>query len=145
MAVVDVNDYRLEMSVVVDCYKMQECANKGNITSYKLCEILTFNDGTVLDILLLDSELVKYTIIIFSHDDCWLVHLSYYIMFMDYLISLMNNNHFSSPLSLSHFPLIKNPSHIPYSFSHPCSEIDYSQGKFCVRLDKSGRILCGLQ
>jgi hypothetical protein len=29
MAVVDVNDYRLGMSVVVDCYKMQNVRIKG--------------------------------------------------------------------------------------------------------------------
>jgi hypothetical protein len=58
----------------------------------------------VLSILLLDIELVKYTVIVSRHDD-YLVGA--FILttkcFMDYLISLMNNIQFYPPLSLSHF------------------------------------------
>jgi hypothetical protein len=64
--------------------------------------------------------------------------------FMDRLINFMNNNHYP-PLPLSHFPLITNPSHIPYSFFTPCSDIDYNQENFCVKVDESGSVLGGLQ
>jgi hypothetical protein len=66
----------------------------------------------------MDSELVKYTRIVFSHDDCWLMHIFLTTKYvMDCLINLMNSKRFF-PLSLSHFPLITTPSHIPYSFFH---------------------------
>jgi hypothetical protein len=45
-------------------------------------------------------------------------YFPYYKYVMDCLINIMNNKRFLSP-SLSHFSLIINPSHIPYSFCSP--------------------------
>jgi hypothetical protein len=63
---------------------------------------------------------------------------------MDHLINFMNNNRYP-PLPLSHFPLITNPFTSHIHFFTPCSEIDYSQEIFCVKMDESGSVLGGLQ
>jgi len=61
----------------------------------QLCEILTFNNGTVLDILLLDNELVKYMGIITQTSDCWLV------LWISWLISWTINVLFPLIISFS--------------------------------------------
>ena len=128
----------------INCYKTQSVWMKGTKPLKNYVEYLLFCDGTVLDIWLLDSELVKYTVIVIWS---WWLLVGASILneecFMDHLINFMNSN-CSPPLPLFHFMLITNPSHIPYSFFTPCSEIDYSQENLCVKVDESGIVLGGL-
>ena len=50
MIVVDLNDYRLGMSVIVDCYKMNNVRTKGTKHLTNCMKYLLFCNGTVLDI-----------------------------------------------------------------------------------------------
>jgi hypothetical protein len=91
----------------------------------------------------MNNELVKCTGIIIWSNYCWLMHLHSHNI-MDHLINSGNNN-CSSSLPSFHFPLITNAVTSHIHFFTPCSDIDYSQDNFCVKVDESGSVLGGLQ
>jgi hypothetical protein len=63
----------------------------------------------------MDSEIRQIHRNFTQSSDCWLMHIFLTAKYvMDCLINLMNSKRFFP--SLSHFPLITTPSHIPYSF-----------------------------
>jgi hypothetical protein len=88
------------------------------------------------------------------------MHMNYYLVksllvdasiltvecFMDRLINFMNNNRYPPPPIIS---LSTNYKPLTYpifsSFLTPCSEIDYNQENFYVKVDENGSVLGGLQ
>jgi hypothetical protein len=92
----------------------------------------------------MDSEIRQIHRIFTQSSYCWLMHIFLTAKYvMDCLINLMNNKHFSP--SLSNFPLITTPWHIPYSLCSPPFLMLITAKRIFVLSGWSGSVLSGLQ